>query len=98
MKIDLHHQLLAMRGFLDRKKLIGFTKKMSMKFLSGLLSSEWLFSRAGTAARTALRWLPRFAVYNPLNDWGKNRELPDPPASSFREQYREYRRKKDQQS
>ncbi|MCA9085414.1 MAG: lactate utilization protein [Planctomycetaceae bacterium] len=98
VKIDLHHQLLAMRGFLDRKKLIGFTKKMSMKFLSGLLSSEWLFSRAGTAARTALRWLPRFAVYNPLNDWGKNRELPDPPASSFREQYREYRRKKDQQS
>lgn len=87
VKIDLHHQLLAMRGFLDRKKLLGMSKKLSMKFVSGLLSHKWMYTTAGSAARTALRWLPRFAVYNPLNGWGKQRELPEPPKSSFRDQY-----------
>ncbi|MEO2028332.1 MAG: lactate utilization protein LutB domain-containing protein, partial [Fuerstiella sp.] len=77
----------AMRGFLDRRKLLGMSKKLSMKFLSGLLSSTWLYTNAGKAARTALRWLPRFAVYNPLNGWGRQRDLPDPPRQSFREQY-----------
>ena len=92
VKIDLHHQLLAMRGFLDRKKLLGMSKKLSMKFLSGLLSSTWMFTTAGTAARTALRWMPRFAVYNPLNGWGKQRELPEPPMQSFRDQYAEHKK------
>jgi L-lactate dehydrogenase complex protein LldF len=87
VKIDLHHQLLAMRGFLDRKKLLDLSKKLSMKFLSGLLSSTWAYTQAGRAARTALRWLPRFAVYNRLNGWGRQRDLPEPPAATFREQY-----------
>jgi L-lactate dehydrogenase complex protein LldF len=87
VKIDLHHQLLAMRGFLDRKKLLAMSKKLSMKFLSGLLSSTWMYTQGGRAARTALRWLPRFAVYNPLNGWGRQRDLPDPPKASFRDQY-----------
>ena len=87
VKIDLHHQLLAMRGFLDRRKLLGMSKKLSMKFLSGLLSSTWMYTQAGRAARTALRWLPRFAVYNPLNGWGRQRDLPVPPQESFRQQY-----------
>ena len=87
VKIDLHHQLLAMRGFLDRKKLLAMSKKLSMKFLSGLLSSTWMYTQGGRAARTALRWLPRFAVYNPLNGWGRQRDLPDPPRESFRDQY-----------
>lgn len=90
VKIDLHHQLLAMRGFLDRKKLLGMSKKLSMKFVSGLLSRKWLYTSAGRAARTALRWMPRFAVYNPLNGWGRQRELPEPPKKSFREQYAEH--------
>jgi len=94
VKIDLHHQLFAMRGFLDRKKLIGMSKKLSMKFVSGLLSSKWMFTSAGMAARTALRWLPRFAVYNPLNAWGKQRELPDAPKRSFRSQYAEHQKDK----
>ena len=94
VKIDLHHQLLAMRGFLDRKRLIGMSKKMSMKLVSGLLSSRWLFTSAGQAARTALRWMPRFAVYNPLNGWGKQRELPEAPKKSFRQEYAAHKKNK----
>ena len=98
VKIDLHHQLLAMRGFLDRKKLLGMSKKLSMKFVSGLLSRKWLYTTAGKAARTALRWLPRFAVYNPLNGWGKQRELPPAPKKSFRQQYAEHQKQADRKS
>lgn len=98
VKIDLHHQLLAMRGFLDRKKLLAMSKKLSMKFVSGLLSRKWLYTTAGKAARTALRWLPRFAVYNPLNGWGKQRELPPAPKKSFREQYAEHQKQADRKS
>ncbi|MEZ6122944.1 MAG: lactate utilization protein B [Planctomycetaceae bacterium] len=90
VKIDLHHQLLAMRGFLDRKRLIGMSKKVAMKLMSGLLSQTWMYTTAGKAARTALRWLPRFAVYNPLNPWGRQRELPDAPPESFRDLYRKH--------
>ncbi|MCA9048649.1 MAG: lactate utilization protein [Planctomycetaceae bacterium] len=92
VRIDLHHQLLAMRGFLDRKRLLSLSKKMSMKLLSGMLSRRWIYTSAGRAARTALRWLPRFAVYNPLNDWGRGRELPEAPAESFRELYAKHKR------
>jgi L-lactate dehydrogenase complex protein LldF len=33
--------------------------------------------------------LPRFALYNSLNAWGKQRELPEFPKQSFREQFRQ---------
>lgn len=94
VKIDLHHQLFAMRELLDRKKLLGLPKKLSMKLVSGVLSSQWVFRSAGKAARTALRWLPRFAVYNPMNAWGKQRDLPDAPKKSFRAEYAEYQKDK----
>lgn len=98
VKIDLHHQLLAMRGFLDRKKLLGLSKKLSMKLVSSLLSRTWMFTTAGQAARSALRWLPRFAVYNPLNGWGRHRELPEPPEKSFRQQYARHRKQQGDES
>lgn len=89
VKIDLHHQLFAMRGHLDHKRLLAASKKLSMKLASGVMSRTWLFNLAGRLGRTALRWAPRFAIYNPLNGWGRQRDLPVPPAKSFRQQYAE---------
>ncbi|MFO0975377.1 MAG: lactate utilization protein B [Planctomycetaceae bacterium] len=94
VKIDLHHQLFAMREMLDGKQLIGTSKKLSMKFASTLLSHPWMVNLAGKVARTALRWLPRFLIYNPLNAWGRQRELPEPPRKSFRQMFADYRSKK----
>jgi L-lactate dehydrogenase complex protein LldF len=31
----------------------------------------------------ALAYLPRFAIYNGLNAWGKAREVPHPPKQTF---------------
>jgi L-lactate dehydrogenase complex protein LldF len=94
VKIPLHHQLFAMREVLDRKGLIGASKKLSMKLTAGVLSRTWLFNLLGGTARLALRWTPRFLIYNPLNVWGRQRELPDAPKKSFRQLYAERQKKK----
>ena len=39
------------------------------------------------AAQAGLDYLPRSMIYNPLNAWGKQRELPSAPKQSFREWY-----------
>ena len=43
----------------------------------------------GVGARVALSILPRWMIYNSLNPWGKQRELPPVPKSSFRKLFRE---------
>ena len=48
----------------------------------------WLYRLAGGFARRVVPWLPRFLVYNPLNAWGKQRELPPFPKQSFRQLYK----------
>ena len=39
------------------------------------------------AAAAGLDYLPRFMIYNPFNAWGKQRELPATPPSTFRQWY-----------
>lgn len=95
VKIDLHHQLFALREVLDGKRQIGATKKLSMKMAAAVMKRPWLFALLGRVARASLRWMPRFALYNRLNCWGRQRELPDAPKRSFREQYAERQRTKE---
>ena len=87
VKIDIHHQLLAWRKVLAGKKIISWVKRMQMKIGGFILNSTGLYRLAGWSARTALRFLPRIFIYNPLNAWGKNRDLPPPPKESFRAQW-----------
>ncbi|VAX36822.1 Predicted L-lactate dehydrogenase, Iron-sulfur cluster-binding subunit YkgF [hydrothermal vent metagenome] len=88
VKIDLHSELLVMRKTVARQGGLSFSKRLSMKAVSFVLRHRWLYNLAGGAARFALPLLPRFLIYNRLNKWGKQRELPDAPASSFRSQFR----------
>ena len=89
VKIPLHHQLLAMRGVLAARKLIPISKRMSMRAAGAVLARPWLYRWSGRLARVALRWLPRWMIYNPLNGWGRNRELPQVPEQTFRDAYRQ---------
>ena len=57
------------------------------------LGNTWLFTTAGKIGRWMLPKLPRFMVYNRLNAWGKQRELPPMPKQSFRELYRKMKSK-----
>ena len=58
-----------------------------MKLASVVLRHTWLYRLVGKAGRVALKVLPRFMVYNRLNPWGRQRELPPAPRQSFRALY-----------
>jgi len=87
VKIDLHHQLLTWRREIRVKGRLAFSKRMMMKAGSILLRNSWMYKLAGSMARTFGPWMPRFMLYNPLNAWGRQRELPEFPASSFRAEF-----------
>lgn len=89
VKIDIHHQLLTWRREIAVQGHLPWTKRMSMRMMSLVLKRPWLYKLAGSLGRFALRWSPRFMVYNGLNAWGKQRELPPAPKQSFRALYRQ---------
>ena len=88
VKINIHEQLLIWRRELAQQKLLPFTKRVAMSLTSAVFQRPWLYQWAGKMGRTALRLLPRFVVYNRLNPWGRQRELPPAPAQSFRERFK----------
>ncbi len=94
VKINLHEQLYTWRSKLVLKGLLPRTKRWGMMFAGMVLSRTWLFKLTGGMARYWLPKLPRFMIYNGLNDWGKQRELPEAPRKSFRELYERRQQKK----
>jgi L-lactate dehydrogenase complex protein LldF len=89
VKIDIHHQLLTWRREIAVGGNLPWTKRISMKLASIVLRTTWLYRLSGKLARWFVPKLPRFLIYNRLNLWGKQRELPEFPRKSFREQYKE---------
>lgn len=87
VKVPLHHQLLAWRGEIVQRRLLPWTKRVSMKLASIVFRNPVLYRLAGKVARWSLPRMPRWMVYNRLNDWGQHRELPQLPKKSFRELY-----------
>ncbi len=88
VKVPLHHQLLTWRGEIVRRGLLPWRKWLEMKAVSWVLRNRRRYQWSGKLARWAVRWMPRWMLYNRLNDWGKSRELPEFPRKSFRELYR----------
>lgn len=88
VKVPLHHQLLTWRGEIVRRGLLPWRKWLEMKVVSWVLRNRRRYQWAGKLAGWAVRWTPRWMLYNRLNDWGKSRELPKFPQKSFRELYR----------
>jgi L-lactate dehydrogenase complex protein LldF len=86
-KIDLADQIYRWRQELDRDGVANPTKKLMS---AGM---KYLFARP-TRYNTALKLapivnnLPRFLIYNGLNDWGKGRELPAFAKRSFTEMWK----------
>jgi len=87
VKIDLHTQLLTWRKEIAIRKLLPWKKRMGMKLGSWVLGNPTLYRMSGWVSRKLMPLLPRFLVYNRLNPWGKQRELPPMPQQSFRALY-----------
>jgi len=88
VKIDLPDQLLAWRKHIVARKLMKGSKRRLMRLAGAVLKRPRVYAMAGRIARAMLRVAPRWLVYNRLNPWGRQRELPLPPKQSFRDWYR----------
>src|SRR3569623_875401 len=84
VKIDLHHQLLTWRREIAQRGFLAMSKRWSMWFASAVLSRPWLYRFAGGMARWMMPKLPRWMLYSKMNDWGRQREMPEFPKKSFR--------------
>ncbi|MGU3541046.1 lactate utilization protein B [Methylobacterium sp. A54F] len=91
VKINIHEQIFAWRKVLAEEHEIPLIKKGMMKAAGQVLSRPAAYRAAIGAADSALKHLPRFAVYNPLNTWGKAREMPEAPRETFHAWYKRNR-------
>ena len=87
VKINIHEQIYAWRNVLVQQHETPFVKRAAMKAAGALFARPAMYRAAIERTNDALASLPRFAIYNGLNAWGKNREMPHPPAETFHQWY-----------
>jgi L-lactate dehydrogenase complex protein LldF len=87
VKIDISDQIYKWRRVVASKGLLKLAKKVGMSALGATLAHEKSFRAAETVGEEALEYLPRALLYNPLNPWGKQREMPAVPQMNFRQWY-----------
>jgi L-lactate dehydrogenase complex protein LldF len=91
VKIDIHDQIYKWRRIVAERNALPFAKKQAMKLGGKLLASPRLFRAAVEAAGTGVEHLPRVMLYNRLNAWGKQREVPAAPGETFRQWWLKHR-------
>ena len=91
VKIDIDAQLYAWRQEVTAAGLAPRVKSAAMRVGGAVLGRPGLFARLGKTARWALRRLPRSVTHAAPNVWAQARDLPAPPAQTFREWVREHR-------
>jgi len=94
VKIDIHEQIYKWRQIISERGQLPIVKKEAMKMAGKVLASPALYRTAVKAANAGLEYLPRTMIYNPLNAWGRQREVPKAARMSFRDWYLKSRRKK----
>ncbi|MGT0249412.1 lactate utilization protein B [Burkholderia pyrrocinia] len=87
VKINIHEQIYKWRQIVAERHALPFVKQEAMKVAGQVLSRPALYRAAIKGAAGAIATLPRAVLYNPLNAWGKQRELPEPPTETFRDWY-----------
>lgn len=91
VKINIHEQIFAWRKVLSEAHEIPLVKSTMMKAAGELLSRPALYRAAIAAADSALRHLPKFLIYNPVNTWTRGREMPEAPRQTFHSWWKENR-------
>jgi L-lactate dehydrogenase complex protein LldF len=89
VKIDIHQQLWKWRQVLAEEGHVAPSKKVAMKGMAFLLSHPRLFRVAGRVGRSVMRAFPGLANNKKINAWYKQREMPEAPAQSFRDWFKE---------
>ena len=94
VKINIHEQIYKWRQIINERNQLPIMKKEAMRMAGKVLASPKLYRAAVKAANAGLEYLPRTMIYNPLNAWGRQREVPKAARMTFRDWYLKYRRKK----
>jgi L-lactate dehydrogenase complex protein LldF len=87
VKINIHEQIYKWRQVIADRNQLPFVKKEMMRIAGKVLADPRLYRAAVSAAGLAIEHLPRFAIYNWLNAWGRQREIPEAPGQTFRSWY-----------
>ncbi len=87
VKINIHEQIYKWREIIAKRHQLPMVKGEAMRVAGKVLASPKLYRAAVEAAAAGLEHLPRALVYNPFNAWGRQREVPSAPASTFRQWY-----------
>ncbi|WP_075350438.1 lactate utilization protein B [Algoriphagus marinus] len=90
VKINIHEQLYRWRQEITKAQGTS-VKELSMMLGNGIFKSPLAYNYSGKMMRLALKNLPKSMIYNPLNVWGKQRDLPTVPKESFKEWYQKNR-------
>lgn len=88
VKIDLADQIYRWRQKLDSFDKADKMKKM-MSFGMKFLFTHPSIYKTGLKLAPIINHLPRFTLYNGLNDWGKGRELPRFAKKSFTQMWKD---------
>ena len=91
VKINIHEQIYKWREVIAERHEVPFVKQEVLKMAGRLLASPTLYRATVSSMGGALRRLPNFVLYNPLNIWGRQRELPEAPKLTFHAWYRKNR-------
>lgn len=86
VKIDIHEQLWKWRQVVAAEGYVSGGKKMGMKGMALLFAHPVLYRIAGGMGRWVMHKLPAL-LHRRYNPWYKQREMPAPPAKSFRNWY-----------
>ncbi|PLZ04357.1 4Fe-4S ferredoxin [Burkholderia sp. WAC0059] len=92
VKINIHEQIYKWRQVIAERHEVPFVKQEVLKMAGRLLASPTLYRATVKSLDGALRRLPNFVLYNPMNIWGRQRDLPDAPSTTFHAWYRKNRK------
>jgi L-lactate dehydrogenase complex protein LldF len=93
VRINIHEQIYKWRKIIAERHQLPLVKREAMQIAGKVLGSPKLYRAAVDAIGASVEHLPRFMLYNPLNAWGRQRDVPQAPASTFRRWYLAHRTK-----
>ena len=91
VRINIHEQIYKWRQIIAERHQLPFVKQEAMRVAGKVLSNPRLYRAAVETTGTSIEHLPRFMMYNRLNAWGRQREVPSAPAQTFRQWYVKHR-------
>jgi L-lactate dehydrogenase complex protein LldF len=94
VRINIHEQIYKWRQVIAERNQLPIVKQQAMAAAGKVLASPKLYRAATEATNLSLAKLPRVVLYNRLNAWGRQREVPGAPKRTFRQWYLENRKPK----